>query len=199
MSLVIATISKNNVYILGDTQLNNEIEPIEETGMKVIPIGNHTLVGFTGTYRYFINMAQSLTENIVNASFKEKVLFVKEQMQGDDVENNAVIVGIENGMTKYSIFGSNYGYNLPINTISHNGIDIKLLMPPDITEEFCKPYITSPLCLDYQMFSCIEAVSHVSSSVNNKICGFYMNNERIDFITKNINYNEITYRWQINE
>lgn len=195
MSFVVAAIEKNNVYVLGDTQLNNKNGAIEATGIKVVPIGNNTLVGFTGTYEYFINMTQNLTENIINTTFEEKILFVKKYIQADDAKNNVVIVGIENGITKYVAMGVDYGYDVPITIIEDNDAEIKVLLPPDVTEAFCRPYIYSMVGVKNQMCNCIKAVSTKSKSVNNKIMGFYMNPYSIQLITENIKYEDITFRF----
>lgn len=198
MSFVIAAIMKDSIYVLGDTQLNDENGAVEETGIKVVPIGNNTLVGFTGTYHYFINMMQNLTEDIVNATFKDKILFVKEYIQTNDAKNNVVIVGIEDGVTKYAVLGRDYGYNISISSIENNIAEIKVLLPPEVTEYFCKQYIHSMICIKTQMCNCIKAVSTKSQSVNDKIMGFYMNKDSIQLITENIKYEDITYRLEVN-
>ena len=196
MSFVVAAIAKNNVYVLGDTQLNDENGAIKETGMKVLAIGNNTLVGFTGTYKYFIEMAQNLTDSITNASFEDKICFVKQYANANDAKNNVVVIGIENGETKYIVMGDDYGYDLPITIVNNNDIAIKALLPPDVTEDFCKPYIYSMINLKFQMCNCINAVSTKSVSVNNKIMGFHMNANSIQLITENIQYEDITFRYR---
>lgn len=194
MSLVICVATTNNVIIAGDTQVNNEDGPLQNTVMKVFPIGKDTLVGITGAYKTYIEAANKrILELDEDASFEEKVSFIKNMIYGKN--NNAVIAGIDSGKVKLQVMGREYGYNDSIIEVN-NGAEIKVLLPPGITTEMCQPYITSLDNLREQVVNCIKQISKKSDTVNDKVCGLTTDGVNLEVFTSGIEYKDIDIRIQ---
>lgn len=194
MSVVVAAITNGKIIMVGDTQLNHkEMGAIQATSIKVFPLDNYTLVGITGNFDSHIEIANGIKQLSTGLSFEDKINYVKNCIQKDDRDNNVIIATIESGITKFNIMGNEYGYNNPIEMVT-NGADIKVLLPPKVTEEMCKPYIFSLIGIRQQVFSCIEAVSNWSDTVNNKMVGFEINENGCQLLTKNIKYEDVDYR-----
>ena len=195
MSLVICVATTNNIIIAGDTQINNADGPLQDTAMKVFPIGKDTLVGITGDYKTYIEAANKriIELDAENASFEEKVSFIKNMIY--EKENNAVIAGFDRGKVKLQVMGYEYGYNDSIIEVN-NGAEIKVLLPPGITTEMCKPYITSLNNLKGQVVTCIKQISRNSDTVNDKVCGLETDGVNLEVFTSGIEYKDINVRIQ---
>lgn len=195
MSLVICVATTNNIIIAGDTQINNADGPLQDTAMKVFPIGKDTLVGITGDYKTYIEAANKriIELDAENASFEEKVSFIKNMIY--EKENNAVIAGFDRGKVKLQVMGYEYGYNDSIIEVN-NGAEIKVLLPPGITTEMCKPYITSLNNLKGQVVTCIKQISRKSDTVNDKVCGLETDGVNLEVFTSGIEYKDINVRIQ---
>lgn len=195
MSLVICVATTNNIIIAGDTQINNENGPLQDTAMKVFPIGKDTLVGITGDYKTYIEAANKRTTELdtANASFEEKVSFIKNMIYGKN--NNAVIAGFDREKVKLKVMGHEYGYNDSIIEVN-NGAEIKILLPPGITTEMCRPYITSLNNLKGQVINCIKRISRKSNTVNDKVCGLETDGVNLEAFTSGIEYKDIDVRIQ---
>lgn len=50
MSFVVSVMKPGHSIVAGDTQLNDDNGPRKETGIKVFPITNNIVIGFTGDY-----------------------------------------------------------------------------------------------------------------------------------------------------
>ena len=72
MSLVICAATTNDIIIAGDTQINNVDGPLQDTAMKVFPIGKDTLVGITGDYKTYTPVY-----NFINGRLAEKPTVLK--------------------------------------------------------------------------------------------------------------------------
>ena len=72
MSLVIAVCSRTQIVIAGDTQLNDDNGVLPITGMKVIPVGQYAIAGFTGDYDGTIQVGHlfSAKAELYSASIK---------------------------------------------------------------------------------------------------------------------------------
>lgn len=195
MSFVIASIMKNSIIMLGDTQLNDNVRKcaIRETTIKVFPLDEKTLLGVTGDFETHCDIINILNNDLSfsDLSFEDKIYYIKHFIGKRD--NNIVLATLENNDAKFVVMGTDYGYNLPIETLKTDA-SIKLLLPPNVTEQMCKPYIYSLSNIEKQMFSCIEAVSNWSDTVNNKIVGFKVTQEKCELLMKNTNYQDINHR-----
>ena len=111
MSFVVCVATTDNIIIAGDTQTNTDQGPTDITATKVFSIGENTLVGITGKYQTYIETvnARMTALEVENASFNEKVDYVKTMIRGK--ENNAVIAGVEDGKVKLVVMGNKYGYD----------------------------------------------------------------------------------------
>ena len=63
MSIVIAAIQKNEVCVLGDTQLNDDNGTLDILGQKVFPFGKGVLLGMTGDYKEIVKIVPQLKFN----------------------------------------------------------------------------------------------------------------------------------------
>ena len=142
MSFVVCVATTDNIIIAGDTQTNTDQGPTDITATKVFSIGENTLVGITGKYQTYIETvnARMTALDVENASFNEKVDYVKTMIRGK--ENNAIIAGVEDGKVKLVVMGNKYGYDDSIINVEA-GAEVKVLLPPEITMEMCKPFISS--------------------------------------------------------
>ena len=195
MSLVICAATTNDIIIAGDTQIYNVDGPLQDTAMKVFPIGKDTLVGITGDYKTYIEAANKriIELDAENASFEEKVSFIKNMIY--EKNNNAVIAGFDRGKVKLQVMGHEYGYNdSPIEV--NNGAEIKVLLPPGITMEMCQSYITSINNLKGQVITCIKQISRKSDTVNDKVCGLETDGVNLTVFTSGIEYRDIDMRIQ---
>jgi hypothetical protein len=78
--------------------------------------------------------------------------------------------------------------------INSNNTEIKLLLPPDVKEDFCKPFFLSPFTIKKQAVDCIKAVSKVSGSVNDMVYGVEIKNGVIYQFTDGIDIMDIDYK-----
>lgn len=191
MSIVIATIEPDKMIMVGDTQLNHKNKgALQTTATKVFIFDDHTLVGVTGDYDSYIKSVNDLNKIKTPLTFEEKIRYMKQHIQKPCINNNVIISSIENNVAKVFVMGNEYGYNSPTEYVT-DGVTIRILMPPGITEDMCKPYIMSPLNLKTQLYSCIKAVSNLSETVNDKIMGFEFIGNGFKLLTENIKYEDI--------
>ena len=199
MSFVIAAIMNNKIIMMGDTQLNHKVKQcaIKQTTIKVFLLDKRTLIGITGDFDTHIDLIKDINSGFKfsKLSFMDKKNYIKNIICQRN--NNVILATLENNVAKLIAMGKDYGYDMPIEIIS-TGAQIKVLLPPDVTEEFCKPYVYSLLGIKNQMFSCVEAVSNTSNTVNNKIVGFQITQGNYEIITKNIQYSAIDYKITFN-
>lgn len=185
MSIVIAAIRKNEVCVLGDTQLNDDNGVLDILGQKVFPFGKGVLLGMTGDYKEIIKIVPQLKFN-EQKKFNEKVDFVQKCVKEKDI--NAVLAGIENGIGKFAILGMENSSGVQVDA---TGVMVKVLLPKDIDIEFCQSFMRSTENVKRQMITCIEAVAKKSKSVNNKVLGFCTNGIETYGVEKNINRNDL--------
>lgn len=193
MSFVVCVATTDNIIIVGDTQTNTDQGPTDITATKVFSIGENTLVGITGKYQTYIETvnARMTALDVENASFNEKVDYVKTMIRGK--ENNAVIAGVEDGKVKLVVMGNKYGYDDSIINVEA-GAEVKVLLPPEITMEMCKPFISSLDNLKSQVINCIKQISRLSDTVNDKVFGLETDGEKCKAFTSGIEYSDITIR-----
>lgn len=198
MSFVISIISPQYGIVAGDTQLNDDNGKIELTGMKVAPVSDDAVIGFTGHYFEETAAIAEYANNRMDTDFSVAVKDLRQCFQRNCSEGNAIIIKIQNGSMKYAILDSKRNWEYSI--IFANGIDLELLLPPDVNEDFCEPFFLSPLPLKNQVISCIKAVSKVSDFVNDKVYGVEIKNGRIHQFTDGIDIMDINYKHnQINK
>lgn len=195
MSIVVAVMKKDSVTMAGDTQLNDENGAIRDLGLKVFPCGSNVLIGMTGEYRSYINAANILmnSRNLRNKGIEAIAEDIKRIIEGK--KNNVVIAQLTSKETRFVVMGNEYGYDCLVESVANpESAAVKVLLPPGLTAEFCMPYITSLDNLKNQISRCIAAVSTVSDTVNNKVCGFEMCSKGIRLFCKNVKYEDINVR-----
>ena len=101
----------------------------------------------------------------------------------------------QNSEVKLKVMGHEYGYNDSIIEVN-NGAEIKILLPPEITTEMCRPYITSLNNLKGQVINCIKQISRKSNTVNDKVCGLETDGANLEVFTSGIEYKDIDVRIQ---
>ena len=74
------------------------------------------------------------------------------------------------------------------------GAEVKVLLPPEITMEMCKPFISSLDNLKSQVINCIKQISRLSDTVNDKVFGLETDGEKCKAFTSGIEYSDITIR-----
>lgn len=195
MSLVVCVATNGKIIMAGDTQTNDDNGPTSITATKVFPLGKDVLVGITGEYATYIDVvnARHQEEGIFDAPFERKVNFVRNIVQNSGRDNNVVIAGLDNGIVKLTTMGREYGYHNEIEEVRDDA-SVKVLMPPGVTIEMCQRYITSLNNLRQQVIDCIEKVSKMSDTVNDKVCGLETNGKNMVLFTSKINYQDIDIR-----
>jgi hypothetical protein len=194
LSLVIAVCSRTQIVIAGDTQLNDDNGVLPITGMKVIPVGQYAIAGFTGDYDGTIQVGHlfSAKPELYSASLKSKADAICEVLLDHKIECNFVLAGFENGVTKLICTGKDYNYKFQVEDVK-NGT-VRALLPPDLTIENCIRFFPSTFNLRSQTVSCIKTLSQNSKSVNDKICGFEVTTNGLRCFTDGISYEDISYR-----
>lgn len=193
MSFVVAVVTDVKAYVFGDTQLNNEDGVMKEIGMKVLPFGNNAIVGITGYYQTALNLYDEIKTH-KDMNFSDKANFLKMYLKDRVQKNNLVLAGVEGGCGKCFIMGDQDGYNNGIEVVDSQKAIVKTLLPPGVETEFCKKYITSLVGIEEQLEQCIEAVSKISDTVNNKIVGLTTDGREMLCITKSVLYKDVNVR-----
>ena len=191
MSFVIAVMKKQYAVVAGDTQLNDENGKITATGIKILPVDNHTVIGLVGDYRGHLSFFEKLRSlSIAQKDFNEKTKICYDLLKECCNDFNGILVAVDNKETRYSVLSSKIEL---VSKIAGDG-EVKVLLPPDVKEEFCYPYVTSLDDLKQQAVNCIRAVGSVSVSVNEKVFGFELTKNGLRPFTDGIDYENITFR-----
>lgn len=193
MSFVVTVVTNVKAYVFGDTQLNDENGIIREIGMKVLPFGDNAIVGITGYYQTTLNLYDEMKIH-KDMNFSDKANFLKMYLKDRVQENNLVLAGVEDACGKCVIMGNQDGYNNEIEIVDSQKAIVKTLLPPGVETEFCKKYITSLVGIEEQLEQCIEAVSKISDTVNNKIVGLITDGREMFGVTKNVLYEDVDVR-----
>ena len=193
MSFVVAVMRPGYSVVAGDTQLNDENGRRPETGIKVFPLDDYTVVGLVGDYTGHLNTIQSfIAHSDKRLAFEEKTSLFSKLLSEKCKDYNGIMVCVIDGKTLYSVFSSQEDWK-SVPTTAHEG-EVKVLVPPDVKEEFCYPYITSLIDIKAQAIRCVKAVGSRSTSVNDKVFGAELTGKGTIFFTDGIQYNDITMR-----
>lgn len=92
--------------------------------------------------------------------------------------------------TQYAVISDDYGWKFDLRKVQQT--EVKTLLPDDVSEDYCRRYITSEDNLEKQIINCIKAVSQISESVNDKIYGIKMDGKGLIQLTDGIDFSEIT-------
>lgn len=191
MSFVIAVMKPGYSIVAGDTQLNDDNGPRKETGIKVFPITNNIVIGFTGDYLegreaigLFLEQHKAKKDFTGEASLLSKLL--KEYCK----KGNVLLIETKPEETQYAVTSDDYGWKYDLRKVQQIGI--KTLLPNDASEDYCKRYITSEDNLKNQVINCVKAVSIISESVNDKIYGIEMDGKGLKQFTDGIDFSKIT-------
>lgn len=193
MSFVISVMRSGYSIVAGDTQLNDENGKRPETGIKVFPLDDFTVLGLVGDYTGHLNTIQKFKgygERLL--SFEEKTTLISKLLSENCKDYNGIMVCVMDGKTLYSIFSNHKDWE-SVPKVAHDG-EVKVLVPPDVKEEFCYPYITSLFDIKSQAIRCVKAVGSCSTSVNDKVFGAEITSGGSTFFTDGIQYDDITVR-----
>lgn len=191
MSFVVAVMKSGYSIIAGDTQLNDDNGPIAATGIKVFPVNNNIVIGFTGNYlegRKTVGEFCSVYKD--RKLFSEKAKLLSYILKRKCRDGNVILVETFIHITEYALFSSKEEWNPDIHVLSD--VQVKALFPPDVEEGKYYRYITSPDNLKAQVINCIRAVSNDSASVNDRVYGIEMDGNGLKQFTDGIEFDSIT-------
>ena len=180
--------------VAGDTQLNDKNGAVDLTGIKVFPIDQKTVVGLVGDYGGHLQSIDLLRRRYTqeDGSFVEKTATLYGLLKQYAESFNGIVVTVDDKGVFYSILSDKEEWNSGI-VKAKNG-EVKVLIPPDVKEEYCYQFITSLTGLKNQAVSCIKAVGKVSNSVNEKVFGAEMTVHEVKYFTDGIKYEDIDVR-----
>lgn len=191
MSFVVAVMKSGYSIIAGDTQLNDDNGPITATGIKVFPVNNNIVIGFTGNYLEGRESVDGFLSAYKDQKlFSEKAKVLSNLLKTRCKDGNVILVETFIHNTEYALFSSKEEWAPDIHVLS--GVQVKTLFPPDVEESEYYRYITSPDNLKSQVINCIRAVSKDSSSVNDKVYGIEMDGHGLKQFTDGIEFEAIT-------
>lgn len=197
MSFVLAVMTPGRCIIAGDTQLNDDNGPIKATGIKVLPINNHTAIGITGRYCEYLDAYNEVISQCTNEPSygKIKELF-SASLKEHCPQYNAVIVQCNTACNYFTLLSSG-GTDEGI-YVAADGT-VKALLPPGITTEECQRIMTPSNDLKDSMISCIRGVSKISNTVNAKVFGLEFSPSELRSFTDGITYDQIDFRIRMKE
>lgn len=193
MSFVVAAMKNRYAIVAGDTQLNNESGSIADTGVIVFPLDDHTVIGLVGDYKgHLKTIEEIMAVDKSKMELSDLVSEIHKQLNRNADDYNGIIVRVNEGGTYFAVLSSHDGWGSGIQKSANR--EVKVLVPPDVKEEYCYSYITSLDNLKRQAINCVKTVGRKSESVNQKVFGAELTPGGIMLFTDGINYDDITVR-----
>lgn len=195
MSFVVAVMKPGYSVVAGDTQLNDDNGPRVETGIKVFPVNDSMVIGFTGDYlegREAID--KFLQQHKTKKDFTGKVVLLSRLLKNQCKKGNVILVETKPGAAQYAVLSDTYNWRFDLKQVQQT--EVKTLLPDDASDDYCKRYITSENKLKVQVIDCVKAVSQISEFVNDKVYGIEMDGKGLIQFTDGILFPEITLSYE---